>query len=138
MTPIPRKVLATELTKADAPDVKAEKPEIIGEVIEKRDKNVKYFLNEDMSYTAVICPSAVHYLEDGKLTDINNSLSDGVDESNAPVLENRKNSCKVKIAKSSNTSKLVTIRKDQYEIAWSLDGGDKTKAVIVAPEGELQ
>lgn len=72
MTPIPRKVLATELTKADAPDVKAEKPEIIGEVIEKRDKNVKYFLNEDMSYTAVICPSAVHYLEDGKLTDINN------------------------------------------------------------------
>ncbi|MBW8383841.1 MAG: DNRLRE domain-containing protein, partial [Youngiibacter sp.] len=137
MTPVPRKVLATELTKADAPDVKVEKPEIIGEVIEKREKNVKHFLNDDMSYTAVIYPSAVHYLEDEKLTDIDNSLSDGVDESNAPVLENRKNSYKVKIAKSSNTSKLVTIRKDQYEIAWSLDDGDKTKAVIVVPEGEL-
>jgi hypothetical protein len=38
MTPVPRKVLGTELTKADAPNVKVEKPKIIGEVIEKREE----------------------------------------------------------------------------------------------------
>ena len=32
MTPVPRRVLDTELTKADAPYVNVEKPEIIGEV----------------------------------------------------------------------------------------------------------
>ena len=57
MTPVPRKVLGTELTKADAPNVKVEKPKIIGEVIEKREKNVKHFLNDDMSYTCLLYTS---------------------------------------------------------------------------------
>jgi hypothetical protein len=137
LTSVPKKTYATEQMPAPVTAVETASPKIVGEVLEKREKNVKHFLNEDMSYTAAVYPTAVHYLENGKLVDIDNRLTEGVDETSVPVLENKKNAYKVKIAKNSNASKLVSIKKDQYEISWNLAGGDKTKAVVVLPEGTL-
>lgn len=39
---------------------------IIGELTDKREKNVKHFLKDDMTYEAAVYPSAVHYFDDGK------------------------------------------------------------------------
>lgn len=49
-------------------------PAIIGEDTSKRASNIKYFLNEDFSYTAAIYPTAVHYRENGQWKDIDNTL----------------------------------------------------------------
>lgn len=134
MTPVPQKAYADVLPSMPELEESVPTPKILGEATEKREKNIKHFLNEDMSFTAAIYPTAVHYLENGKWQDIDNSLKDGVDESSLPVLENSKNSYKVKIAKNSNARKLVSISKDKYEISWNLMGGDKSKTVVVLPE----
>lgn len=84
---------------------------LLGEVKEKREKNSKQFLTEDKIYLAVVYPSAVHYKEGTEWKDIDNSLSDGIDEEQQPVLENKKNSIKVKLAKDAKSKKLVRVKK---------------------------
>lgn len=102
--------------------------EIIGEVLEKREQNVKHFLRKDMSYIAAVYPTAVHYKEGGKWKDIDNSLLDTVDEESNEAFENADNSYKIKISKSINSKKLVSIKKDKYEISWNIVNAKKSKA----------
>lgn len=80
---------------------------IIGELTEKREQNVKHFLKDNLTYEADIYPFAVHYFEDGKWKDIDNTLVDNKDEENNDVLENVHNDFKIKIAKNSQSNKLV-------------------------------
>ncbi|MFL0197564.1 hypothetical protein ACJDU8_18635 [Clostridium sp. WILCCON 0269] len=47
---------------------------IVGEVTEKREKNVKHFLKEDSTFEAAIYSEPVHYLSNGKWQDIDNSI----------------------------------------------------------------
>ncbi len=53
---------------------------ILQEDEEKRESNVKHFILENKTYEAVVYDSPVHYLEDGKWKDIDNSLAEVVDE----------------------------------------------------------
>jgi len=95
---------------------------IIGEIVDKRDKNVKHYLKDDNTYEAVIYPTAVHYKENGKWKDVDNTLTEQMDMvENQQVLENKDNSYKVKFAKNSNASKLVKIKKDGYELSWGVE-----------------
>lgn len=108
-------------------------PEIVGEIKEERAENQKIFLKSDNSYEAAIYPDAVHYREGNQWKDIDNSLSNKFDnEEKQNFLENKSNSYKVKIAKNTNSNKLVKVKKDKYELAWSIDKSDnvaaKTKA----------
>lgn len=108
------------------------KPEgkIIGEVVEKRDKNIKQFKKDDSTFEADIFPFAVHYPKDGKWQDIDNTLVDGQDEENNQVLENKDNEYKVKIAKNSSSSKLARIQKDGYEVSWILEGAQSVVSQV--------
>lgn len=108
----------------------SEKPEakILGELTEKREQNVKHFLKDDFSYEAAIFNEAVHYLENGKWKEIDNSLMDTTDEENNNVLENRHNDIKIKISKNTASSKLVRLQKEKYELSWNLEGADKVTA----------
>ncbi len=97
-------------------------PEIVGEIKEERAENQKIFLKSDNSYEAAIYPDAVHYREGNQWKDIDNSLSNKFDnEEKQNFLENKSNSYKVKIAKNTNSNKLVKVKKDKYELAWSIN-----------------
>lgn len=93
---------------------------IVSEAIEKRDKNIKQFRKEDVSYEAVVYSQPVHYLVNGKWQDIDNTLSDSPDEDKNSVLQNNQNDFKVKFAKNATSNKLVSINKDNYEISWGI------------------
>ncbi|MFX0549463.1 hypothetical protein ACOAKC_09000 [Hathewaya histolytica] len=83
-TMLPVKVLAVENSynqyeeKEVVEEVKESK--IVKEEEEKREKNIKHFLKEDSTYEAVVYPDAVHYKEDGKWKEIDNSLVESKDE----------------------------------------------------------
>ena len=48
---------------------------IIGEDTSRRQENEKHFRMSDGSYVATVYPEAVHYSDDGKWEDINNTLT---------------------------------------------------------------
>ncbi|QAA33773.1 hypothetical protein [Clostridium manihotivorum] len=116
-----------------------EKPEtnIISEITDKREKNVKYFLKEDKTYQAVVYPVPVHYLENGKWKDINNNLSDKKDEENGDILQNNSNEYSVKISKNTKAKKLVRIQKGQYEVSWNFKDANKTSKLVSAAKGTV-
>lgn len=99
------KVVVQKSSKTKKKDVK-----ILGEIVEKRERNIKQFLKDDGTIEAVVYPQAVHYMEDGKWKDIDNTLHEEK-EGNENVLVNGQNDFKVKFGKSSNSNKLVTIKK---------------------------
>ncbi|SHH28624.1 DNRLRE domain-containing protein [Clostridium grantii] len=93
---------------------------IIKEVTEKRERNVKHFFMENNTYQAVIYPYSVHYDNNGKWEEVDNSLVETTDEDNNSVLQNKSNSYKVKFGKTIDSNKLVSIKKDKYEVYWNL------------------
>mgnify|MGYP000884841634 CR=1 FL=1 len=65
---------------------------IIGELTDKKEKNIKRFMKDDHTYEADVYPTAIHYLVSGQWKDIDNSLVDAADEYNVDVLQNKGNS----------------------------------------------
>lgn len=116
---VPAQVLATSYIEPQVPQIgqasEKSKGKIVKEVIEKREENIKHFLKDYNTYEAVVYPSPVHYKENGKWQDIDNTLEQTKDESGNDVLENKKNDYKVKIAKKSNSERLIHIKKDKKE-----------------------
>lgn len=96
---------------------KIDEAKIIREVEEKREANVKQFLKDDMTYEAVVYPNPVHYLDNGKWKEIDNSLSEKKLNDNETVVENKTNNFKVKFAKNSTDKNLVQISKGDFEIS---------------------
>jgi hypothetical protein len=90
------------------------KPEaqIVGEIIEKRERDVKYFFKDDNSYEAAIYPFPVHYMNNGKWEDIDNTLNGNKDDQGNDIYENMSNEYKVQFRKSPSSDKLVTLKKD--------------------------
>ena len=116
---------AIEDASAEANDSKAT---VMGEIVEKREANIKHFRMSDGSITAAVYPQDVHYKnENGEFVDINNSLveeNDGTDK----VLSNEANEFQVKFMKKSNKNKLYTLGKGKDKITVSIDGVNKVKA----------
>lgn len=124
-------------TTSESPSEISEK-KIIGEIQEKREANIKHFYMGDGSYQAVVYPYNVHYKENGIWQDIDNTLKDSSDENNQGILENNKNSFKIKISKNTDSSNLVRIQKANYEISWNIEGINKTKCEPVILDTEKQ
>ncbi|MCT8975978.1 hypothetical protein N4T77_05150, partial [Clostridium sp. CX1] len=126
--------LSQSTVKPEVTNPKRKKKRIIGEVKEKRQKNVKHFLKEDLTFEAAIYNEDVHYYSDGQWKDIDNSIIDGKDEENNDVFENKENDIKIKIAKKVKNKKLVTIRKDKYEISWGIDKASNSNGKVKGKE----
>lgn len=101
------------------------KGEIKGELIDKRERNIKYFLLDNNNVKAEIYQDAVHYMKDGKWADIDNSLTEADDTDGQKVIENKLNSFKVKFAKNATDNKLVSIKSDKLNMKWSLVESEK-------------
>ncbi|MBE6563267.1 MAG: DNRLRE domain-containing protein [Ruminococcaceae bacterium] len=104
--------------------------EVIGELTEKREANVKHFRMSDGSVKAAIYPVDVHYEdENGALQDIDNTLLADVEEE-ANIYRNTANSFFVKFMKKSGDHKLYTIEIDGHKIKASIEGAEKTEAKL--------
>lgn len=109
--------------------------EIIGEVEEKREENVKYFIKEDKSYEAAIYPGAIHYKDEDEWKEIDNSLSESVDsESNQRVLETKQNEYDIQFAQNTESEDLVKIKKDKYKLSWNIYDPISSFASVVPKE----
>ncbi|MDD2376320.1 MAG: RICIN domain-containing protein [Clostridia bacterium] len=100
------------------------KGKVIDEIIDKRERNIKYFYLNNNTVEAAIYPNAVHYMQDGKWIDIDNSLSEIDDTDGQKIGENKSNSFKVKFAKEATDNKLISIKSDKMDIKWSLEGAE--------------
>ncbi|MCX8074009.1 MAG: hypothetical protein N2749_00270 [Clostridia bacterium] len=101
------------------------KEKIKGEIVSKRTRNIKEFLNTDNSVTAAIYPYAVHYLKDGKLVDIDNSLVESTDSQGEKISKIKSNSFKAEFSNKSKDNKLISLSSDKISLSWSLQGANK-------------
>lgn len=100
-----------DLTKLTDEDIKEE-------IIELREENIKYFELEDGSRIAAVYETAVHEKDEtGAFQDIDNSLQASEDG-----YENTSSSMRVKFTKNIKNGTLYTLKKDQYQIQWDLQG----------------
>ncbi|WP_160680471.1 DNRLRE domain-containing protein [Clostridium sp. C8-1-8] len=150
-----QQVAALELENAQ------KESKIVGEVNEKRDESTKYFMKEDHSYEAAVYPIPVHYFEDGKWKEIDNTLeetsddtfkADGVSseastenarksnvqatvnkikDTDKNTLKTKQNSFKISFAKDTNSKKLIKVQKDKYELSWGIDTSKKSNSEII-------
>ncbi|URZ01869.1 hypothetical protein [Clostridium felsineum] len=91
---------------------------ITKELEEQRTENTKRYQKEDGSYEIAEYGTAVHYKENNKWKDIDNTLKTSDDSG---YLENKQNDFKIKISKESDKKKLVDVKKDKYEFSWNLE-----------------
>lgn len=100
---------------------------IMGELVEKREANIKHYRMSDGSITAAVYPQEVHYQDkNGQFVDINNSLVDDTDGTDK-VLATQENEFQVKFMKKSNKNKLYTLNKGKEKITVSIEGVSKVK-----------
>lgn len=90
--------------EAEQPKKESSEVLIVEEDISKREENVKHFLNENGSYTAVMYDGPVHYKRGNAWAEIDNSLisSDG-------HLENRDNPFKVQLPTEIDSNSPVMV-----------------------------
>lgn len=96
--------------------------EIIAEIPELREPNVKYFVNADGTNTAAIYNHDVHYLaDDGTYKDIDNSLLSTETSAGKSVITNEESSTDFYFAQDSTEGNMVSVRAAGYDLKWRLD-----------------
>ncbi len=95
---------------------------VVGEILEKRTINEKHYLLEDGSIKAVIYPEAVHYEEDGKLVDIDNTLV-----STSSGFKTKRSNI---VSEFSKEESLLTINYKEHEISWKMKNIEKANGTI--------
>ena len=93
--------------------------QIVSEVKSKRDEYTKVYKKVDGSYTAVVSASPIHYKENGKWKDIDNSLLEKA-VNGETVLENKSNDFTVNLPDEMSSGKEVLIEKDGYNLSFEL------------------
>lgn len=134
-----------EIDEFDIPEDDYVEPEIISEITEKREENVKHFLLSDGSFMVAKYNNPVHYQNnDGIWIDIDNTMSKtiasaeqtelfGTDElyitNNA--IEN------VVFAEKSNSNTLVSYEAKDYPISLNYQSAKKSKIKIIENDEDL-
>lgn len=96
---------------------------IIGEAEEERTENTKTFIRSDGSHIVALYETSVHYKDDNdEWQNIDNSLSfeSALNKNDTDGYVNQEGSCKIKLAKTADSDKLVSIQNDEYSISWQL------------------
>ena len=95
-----------------------------GELLERkdlRDKFTKVFEREDGSYTAVVSAAPIHFEEDSKWQDIDNTLTESTVDGKT-VLKNTDNAYSVSLPKSlTGGGEAVKIEKDGYTFSYAIN-----------------
>jgi YD repeat-containing protein len=112
--------ISAENNNSSSEESKNEPIYVVGEDESKREFDVKHYVMSDQSRMAVLYNEDVHYYEDDKYKDIDNSLdySEASETDDVNGYENKKNSFKVKFAKDAHSNQLVRIKSDKYKVTW--------------------
>lgn len=121
-----------------------ETAEILEEETEKRDENTKHFRMSDGTIQAAQYSVPVHFEQDGKWVDYDNTLVE-VDaddsENNEKILKNkdltnRNADYSVRLSKKTNGKKFVRLEKGGYKISWYYTDANKSTAKIIENESD--
>ncbi|MBU1093262.1 MAG: DNRLRE domain-containing protein [Firmicutes bacterium] len=88
---------------------------IQSEVLEQREASSKTFRKVDGTYVTALYKDVIHFQEDGKWEQIDNSLNDLGDD-----LENKANQFKVKFPKNLDDNKQIKLSMEGYSIDWNI------------------
>ena len=120
-TPFPdEKVFAGEDSQAKELKTDETEPTILGEDEARRTADTKHFLMSNGTRKAVIYGNAVHYEENGKWQEIDNTLSY---DSKKEEYKNSKNSFKATFKKDFNAENMFSLENEGYIISWEYNGG---------------
>lgn len=120
--------------------------ELLGEDVSRREENVKHFFLSNHTSRAIVYAEPVHYEVDGEWVEIDNTLTSeaAADGEDFNGFVNLANAFQIKFANNTNSSKLVRLRKDNYEISWGYDGNavsgnvkSKSKKQVTTPDEAL-
>ncbi len=108
----------------------------VSEVLEKREANVKHFLTDNFRTMAMIYPVSVHYQENGSWKEIDNTLINSIDESQNEVVENKSGGIKIRLAKNSQSTKLVSMKFGDIGLSWTFENIAKKAIRVIQPSAE--
>lgn len=100
------------------------------ELTDKREESTKYFLLESKRYEAVMYAEPVHYLQDGRYVDINNSLLQQRGTDGKLYYTNKANSFQAYFSTVIDGGWAAGISKDGYEMKWRLEGVSKGASAL--------
>lgn len=104
------------------------------EIESKRELDTKYFKMSDGSTVAAVYPFNVHYEENGKLLDIDNTPTEGKDADGDSAVGNSENAFGIKFAKKSKKNKLYTLSLSDEKIKVAVCGARKVNLKTSEPE----
>lgn len=93
--------------------------EILYEVEEKRDEFTKVYKKNDGSYTAMVSSEPLHFIENGKWTDIDNTLVSSV-ENGESVFTNTNSMFDIMFPEELSEDSAIEIKNDEYSLSFSL------------------
>ena len=106
---------------AEEPDEAAEEKtpsEIIGEDESLRTEDTKHFRRKDGSYVAAVYPAPVHYAQNGKWQDIDNTLITAKDARGKDAYKNKNGNLQVNIPKEMASGEKLTLQSGAYTIGF--------------------
>ncbi len=149
---IPMQVIANEYSDETSETEKAEiltdndreDAEPIAEDTSKRDENVKHFIMSDGTMQAAQYDVPVHFQQNGKWVDYDNTLIEidaDEEENEGKILKNKdltvKNSdWNIRISKKTSGKKFVRIEKDGYKLSWYYKDAKKSTAELSQAEDD--
>ncbi len=92
--------------------------EILYEVEEKRDEFTKVYKKNDGSYTAMVSSEPLHFIQDGKWTDIDNTLVNSV-ENGKSVFKNTNSMFDIMFPEVLSQDSEIEIKNDEYSLSFS-------------------
>jgi RHS repeat-associated protein len=93
--------------------------ELLGEIESFRTQTSKTFQRVDGTYVLAMYGDVIHFQQDGKWKDIDNSFEY---ESKSDTYTNRANGFHIKFPKSINANEQIKMTIDQYAVNWSIQG----------------
>ena len=100
---------------------------IVSEVTDKREENVKHFMLNNGTFMAVTYNEPVHIKNNnGFYEDIDNSLTE---DENGGEIKQKHSLNKIKLAKNTNSAKLVKMQMNGYNLSWNFEGINKSKVI---------
>ena len=111
---------SNEVGEIEADEV--EEAAIVAEDLDKRDTYQKEFKLEDNTRLLVMYPEAVHYEENGKWEEIDNSLIAAQNADGIAVYTNRANAVNMELPQLFSADQPISLKYEDYEISFALEG----------------
>ena len=103
--------------------------EILYEIEEKRDEYTKVYKKNDGTNTALISASPLHYNEDGKWIDIDNTLK-RINKNGQTVYTNTDNPVNIEFPETLSEDSGITVQNGDHSLTFSIDGAQSSSVNI--------